>query len=55
MNTKLSTEVNTTALPSRIEGFIGQDFLRTFSAVRIDYKAQTATLEVTPRKKRKTG
>jgi aspartyl protease len=29
----------------QIDGFIGQDVLREFSTVRIDYKAQTVTLE----------
>jgi hypothetical protein len=29
----------------RIDGLLGQDFLRYFRAVRIDYKAQTVTLE----------
>jgi hypothetical protein len=30
---------------TRVDGFIGQDILGTFSAVRIDYKAHTVTLE----------
>ena len=30
---------------TKIDGFIGADLLSTFSAVRIDYKAQTVTLE----------
>lgn len=30
---------------TRIDGLLGQDILREFSAVRIDYKAQTVTLE----------
>jgi len=30
---------------TRIDGFIGADLLSSFSAVRIDYKAQTVTLE----------
>jgi hypothetical protein len=30
---------------TRIDGLVGQDFLRMFSAVRIDYKAKTVTLE----------
>ena len=30
---------------ARVDGFIGQDILSTFSAVRIDYKAQIVTLE----------
>ena len=29
---------------TRIDGMIGQDILRTFSALRIDYKAQTVSL-----------
>jgi len=29
----------------RIDGFLGQDVLREFSAVRVDYKAHTVTLE----------
>jgi Aspartyl protease len=29
----------------RIDGFLGQDVLREFSAVRIDYRTQTITLE----------
>ena len=32
-------------LPTRIDGFIGQDILREFSAVRIDYKASVLVLE----------
>jgi hypothetical protein len=32
-------------METKIDGFIGADLLRTFSAVRIDYKAQTVTLE----------
>jgi hypothetical protein len=30
---------------TKIDGFIGADLLATFSAVRIDYRAQTVTLE----------
>jgi len=30
---------------AQVDGFIGQDILSTFSAVRVDYKAQTVTLE----------
>ncbi len=30
---------------AQIDGIVGQDILQTFSAVRIDYKAQTVTLE----------
>ena len=30
---------------TRVDGFIGQDVLSQFSAVRIDYKAQIITLE----------
>ncbi len=32
-------------METKIDGFIGADLLATFSAVRIDYKAQTITLE----------
>ncbi len=31
---------------AHLDGFIGQDVLREFSAVRIDYKAHTVTLEM---------
>lgn len=31
--------------PIKFDGVIGEDILRKFSAVRIDYKAQTVTLE----------
>ena len=30
---------------ARIDGFIGQDVLRTFSVVRIDYKAESVRFE----------
>ncbi len=32
-------------MSTRFDGILGQDVLREFSAVRIDYKAQTVTLE----------
>jgi hypothetical protein len=33
------------AFGAHIDGYVGEDLLREFSAVRIDYKAQTVTLE----------
>ncbi len=32
-------------METKIDGFVGADLLSTFSAVQIDYKAQTVTLE----------